>query len=117
MMVTYKLSMKALIRNAILMTMAKLPLAILIKLITWIVPIISLMVMWFAPNMQIYVIMILCVLYLAYIPAFNRLITSSYANALCEKYLNTKIEGAGTNIGLRPEDWDDTEYIPQDDEE
>ena len=45
------------------------------------------------------------------------LIIASYANALCEKYLNTKIEGAPTNIGLRPENWDDTEYIPEDDEE
>ena len=63
------------------------------------------------------VILILCLVYLLYVPAFNRMITSSYANALCEKYLNTKIEGAATNIGLRPDDWDDTEYIPQDDEE
>ncbi len=117
MMVTYQLSLKALIRNAILMTMAKFPLAILIKLITWIVPIAAFLVMWFAPSTQMYVILILCVVYLLYVPAFNRMITSSYANALCEKYLNTKIEGAATNIGLRPDDWDDTEYIPQDDEE
>jgi len=117
MMVTYRLSLKNLIRNALLMTMAKLPLAILIKLITWIVPIVSFLVMWFFPSVQIYVILILCLIYLAYLPAFNRLIISSYSNALCEKYLNTKIDGAATNIGLRPEDWDDTEYIPQDDEE
>ena len=50
-------------------------------------------------------------------PIFNRLIIASYSNALCEKYLNVKIEGAETNIGLRPEDWDDTEYLPEDDED
>ncbi|MBQ3424955.1 MAG: hypothetical protein IJH38_07150 [Clostridia bacterium] len=49
--------------------------------------------------------------------AFNKLITVSYANWLCETYLNTRIEGAPTNIGLRPENWDDVTYIPQDDEE
>lgn len=117
MMVTYELSFKNLVRNALLLTMAKLPLAILIKLITWIIPIIAFLVMWFVPSSQIYVILILCLLYLCYVPAFNRLIIASYSNALCEKYLNTKIEGAATNIGLRPEDWDDTEYLPEDDEE
>ncbi len=117
MMVTYELSFKNLMRNAILLTMAKFPLAILIKLLTWAVPVIAFAVLWFIPNTQIYVLMILTVLYLVYLPAFNRLIVASYANAVCEKYLNPRIEGAATNIGLRPEDWDDTEYIPQDDEE
>lgn len=116
-MVTYQLSFKNLLRNALLLTMAKLPLAILIKLLTWVVPIIAIAVCWFAPNVQIYVLFILTLLYLFYLPAFNRLIVASYSNALCEKYLNIKIEGAATNIGLRPDDWDDTEYLPQDDED
>lgn len=116
-MVTYQLSFRNLIRNALLLTMAKLPLAILIKLLTWIVPIVAFLVCWFAPNTQLYVLMILTVVYLFYLPAFNRMIVASYGNALCEKYLNIKIEGAATNIGLRPDDWDDTEYIPQDDED
>lgn len=117
MMVTYELSFRNLIRNSLLITMARFPIAILIKLITLIVPAIALTVAWFAPNIQMLLIMIVTALYLFYVPAFNRMIISSYGNAVCEKYLNTKIEGAATNIGLRPEDWDDTVYIPQDDEE
>ena len=39
------------------------------------------------------------------------------ANWLFETYLNTRIEGARTNIGLRPEDWDDVTFIPEDDED
>ena len=58
----------------------------------------------------------LALLYLLFVPAFNKLITVSYANWLCETYLNPRIEGAQTNIGLRPENWDDTEYRPEDDE-
>ncbi len=116
-MVTYELKLKDLLKNAILMTMAKLPLAILIKLITWIVPVIAFIVCWYVPSVQIYVVLILSALYLCYLPGFNRMIIASYANALCEKYMNVNIEGAQTNIGLRPDDWDDTEYIPQDDEE
>lgn len=116
-MVTYELSFLNLLRNAVLMTIAKIPLAILIKLITWIVPAIAFALIWFVPTIQIYVLLILGVVYMFYLPGFNRLVIASYSNALCEKYLNTKIEGAATNIGLRPEDWDDTEYLPQDDED
>lgn len=116
-MVTYELNFRNLIRNAVLLTLAKLPLAIGIKLLTWIVPAITFAVVWFFPDAQLYALMIVSVLYLVYVPAFNRLIIASYSNALCEKYLNIKIEGAETNIGLRPEDWDDTEYIPEDDED
>lgn len=117
MMVTYDLSFRNLIRNSLLITMARFPIALLIKLITWIVPIIALAVAWFMPSSQMIVIMVLTMVYLCYLPAFNRLIIASYANSVCERFLNTKIEGAATNIGLRPEDWDDTVYIPQDDEE
>lgn len=117
MMVTYDLSLRNLLRNALLVTLAKLPLAVGIKLLTWVVPAICIAIMLLAPNSMMIVFMILMLLYLLYLPAFNRLIIASYANALCEKYLNTKIEGAPTNIGLRPENWDDTEYIPQDDED
>lgn len=117
MMVTYDLSLKNLLRNALLLTFAKLPLAIGIKLLTWVVPAIFLLIMFAAESAQIILMLILAFVYLLYLPGFNRLIIASYANALCEKYLNSKIEGAQTNIGLRPEDWDDTEYIPQDDED
>ena len=117
MMVTYDLSLKNLLRNALLLTFAKLPLAIGIKLLTWVVPAIFLLIMFAAECAQIILMLILAFVYLLYLPGFNRLIIASYANALCEKYLNSKIEGAPTNIGLRPEDWDDTEYIPQDDED
>ncbi len=116
-MVTYELSFINLIRNAVLLTMAKLPLAIGIKLLTWIVPALTFAVCWFFPDTQLYALLIVSLLYLVYVPIFNRLIIASYSNALCEKYLNIKIEGAETNIGLRPEDWDDTEYLPEDDED
>ncbi len=119
MMVTYDLNLRNLLRNALLMTMAKLPLAIGIKLLTWVVPalVIAITLLLQTANAQLIALLVLFLLYLLYVPALNRLIIASYANALCEKYLNTKIEGAPTNIGLRPENWDDTEYIPQDDED
>ena len=114
-MVTYDLKTKDLIRNAILLTIGKLPLAVGVKLLTWIVPILAVALLFIVPSIEPYVLLVVGLLYLVYMPGFNRLITCSYSNALCEKYLNTKI-GAPTNIGLRPENWDDTEYRPEDDE-
>jgi len=116
-MVTYDLKLKDLIRNAVLLTVARFPHALAIKLSNWIIPAIGFAVIWFAPSVQIWVILILILVYIVYLPAFNRFIQASFANYVCEKFLNPRIEGARTNIGLRPENWDDTEYIPQDDEE
>ena len=117
MMVTYRLSFRNLLRNAVLITMGRLPHALGIKLLTLVVPAIAFALMMLVPSIQMAVLMITILLYIVYMPAFNTLIKVSYANAMCEKYMNTQIEGAQTNIGLRPEDWDDTVYRPEDDEE
>ena len=117
MMVTYDLKFKDLLRNSFLLTIGKLPLAVGVKLLTLVVPILAIAAIFIIPGAEPYVMLIFAVLYLLFMPAFNRLILGSFSNALCEKYINPKIEGAQSNIGLRPENWDDTEYIPEDDEE
>lgn len=116
MMVTYRLRLGDIIRNSVLLTVGKLPFAVLFKLITLILPIIGLVLTEIAPAAIGYVFLGLSLLYLLIMPTFNKLVTVSYANWLCETYLNPKIEGAQTNIGLRPENWDDTEYRPEDDD-
>ena len=116
MMVTYELKLSDLIRNSLLLTVGKLPFALLFKLLTLAVPLIALGITTLAPNIYGYVVLAVSLLYLVFMPAFNKLLTVSYANWLCETYLNPRIEGAQTNIGLRPENWDDTEYRPEDDE-
>ena len=116
MMVTYRLSLGNVIRNSLLLTVGKLPFAVLFKLITLILPALGLGVSMVSPSSMGYVLLALSILYVLIMPVFNKLITVSYANWLCETYLNSRIEGAQTNIGLRPENWDDTEYRPEDDE-
>ena len=116
-LITYKLRTRDVIRNALLMTVAKLPHSVLIKLATLVVPALAYGLMALIPSIQMQVLMVVALLYLAFMVAFNKLITVSYANWLCETYLNPRIEGARTNIGLRPENWDDVTYIPEDDEE
>ena len=116
MLITYELKTLDVIRNSVLMTVAKLPFALLIKLATLIVPALAYGLMVLIPNIQMQVLMVVVLLYLTFMVAFNKLITVSYANWLFETYLNPRIEGARTNIGLRPENWDDVTYIPEDDE-
>ena len=116
MMVTYSLSFRNLLRNSILLTIARLPFALAIKLATLAITILAYVLLCIFPDIQVYVILVWALYYLVFGLSFNRMIYASYANAQCEKYLNSKIEGAQTNIGLRPENWDDTEYRPEDDE-
>ncbi len=115
-LITYQLRTRDVIRNAVLMTVAKLPYAVLIKLATLVVPALAYGLMVLIPSIQMQVLMVVSLLYLTFMVAFNKLITVSYANWLCETYLNPRIDGARTNIGLRPENWDDVTYIPEDDE-
>ena len=116
MLITYELKFKDVVRNSVLLVVGKLPWAILIKLLTMVLPIVGFLIMYYVEGAMSYTIAALGILYLLFMPAFNKLITVSFANWLCETYLNPHIEGARSNIGLRPENWDDTEYRPEDDE-
>ena len=100
--VTYELSFPQAVRNAFLMTMATLPKAILIKLATLALPVLSILMMLVFPAALNYVLPIVIVLYAIFMLSFNKLVTASYANMLCEKYLNPRIDGAQVDIGLRP---------------
>ena len=104
--VTYRLPFTGVVRNAVLMTLAALPKAIGVKLVTLAIPVILLLLMQFAPAAMRWAVPAALVLYAVFWLSFNRLILASYSNACCEKYLNAKIEGAGVNIGLRDENGD-----------
>ncbi len=117
MLITYDLKLKDVIRNSVLLSLAKLPFSVLIKLATLVLPAAAFGLMLLIPSIQMHIVMVVVLLYLLFMVAFNKLITVSYANWLCETYLNPRIEGARTNIGLRPENWDDVTYIPEDDED
>ncbi|MBR6767184.1 MAG: YesL family protein [Clostridia bacterium] len=116
MMVTYDLKFKDLIRNAVLLSLAKLPQIFGLKLLTLAAPVLAVGLALLIPSIEIYALLILALLYIFYLPAFNNFIHAATANWLCETFLNPNIEGAQTDIGLRPENWDDVEYLPEDDE-
>lgn len=111
-MVTYKLSFGNLMRNAFIMAVGKLPLSVGIRLIGLAIPAIGFALMWFIPSITGYVMLVVVLYFLLFGFAFNRLLYASYANALTEKYINPKIEGAPVNMGLRQTTDDDYEIDP-----
>lgn len=100
-MVTYYLKFTQLIRNAFLMTLATLPRAVGIFLLTMIFPILLIVSFALIPNIFSYVCIAFILFFGLFGLSFNKLLVASYANMVCEKYLNPKIEGSRTNIGLR----------------
>ena len=100
--VSYELRLGGVVKNAFLMTIVSLPRSIAIRLVTLAVPILFVLGMYFFPSTMGVLFFFGSLLYVAFLLSFNKLIWASYANALGEKYLNTQIPGARTNIGLRP---------------
>lgn len=103
MIVTYDQKFSMLVRNALIISMATLPRAVGIKLASLAVPIVSLALVMLIPSAASVVVPVATCLYGVFMLAFNKLMIASYANFACEKYLNSRIEGARTNIGLRPD--------------
>lgn len=100
--VTYDLSFGAQLKNALLLTMAKFPRALAIRLASLIPLILVAGAAMFLPSAVGWITGVAVVLYMILLPALNKLVFASHANALCEAYLNPKIEGARSGIGLRP---------------
>lgn len=117
MIVTYSLRFSQHVRNALLLVFVTLPRAISIKLATLLFPLIMLLCAYVSPAAFGWVSAIVLALYAVVLIAFNKLLVASYANASCEKYLNSKITGATINIGLNiaGQQADDNEDDPSSD--
>ena len=102
--VSYRQNFRGILKNAFLMTFAQLPRAAALRLATLAAPILAILSFLFLPGQYPLISGLISVLYAVFLLAFNRLIWASFANYLGEKYLNTKIDGARTDIGLRPKD-------------
>lgn len=103
MFVTYRQGFFAQLRNALLMTLVSLPKAVAVRLATLALPIAALLCACIFPSALGVVCIVIIAFYATFGLAFVKLLYASYANAVCEKYLNSRIEGARINIGLRNE--------------
>ena len=100
MMVTYKLTLRQLLGNAMRMALGKLPLFLGLRLLTSILPLGIAIVFLCFPERATFPLAIGGFFYLVFGLALNRLIYASLANAMCEAYINPSI-GAPVNIGMR----------------
>ncbi|MBN1776579.1 MAG: DUF624 domain-containing protein [Clostridiales bacterium] len=116
-MVSYKLKYLQLIRNSFLLTLGRLPQTFLFKIISLVPALIGAVVAFFTVY-YIWVVVILFLYYMIFGFAFSRFISASFTNAVFDKFINSKIEGAQVNRGLHKEDDDDDdEDEPEDEQE
>ncbi|MGI6172305.1 MAG: DUF624 domain-containing protein [Christensenellales bacterium] len=96
MMVTYNFNLRQLIRNSMIMVVARLPFSVLFLLGSLAIPVICLIVP--------YGILIGSLFYLVIGFALTGFVYASYANSCFDKYLNPRIEGAQVGMGMRDPD-------------
>lgn len=70
----------------------------------------------FLLTLQPWVLLLLFAYYLVFGFAFSRFITASFTNAVFDKYINSRIEGAQVNRGLSQENDDDDDDDEQEEE-
>ncbi|MBR2718268.1 MAG: DUF624 domain-containing protein [Clostridia bacterium] len=105
-MVSYKLKMKDLLRNALLLAIARLPQSVGIRLLHCVPMAIALLLAFFLVN-SVYCVLGLFGYYFLLGFSLSRFVTASYTNAVFDKYINSRIEGAVVNRGLNTEADDD----------
>ena len=103
MMVTYDMKFTQLVRNGFIMTLARLPWAVLIGFFTLAIPVVLLFV---APP---YGMLADVVIYLLIGFGLTLFVHVSFANSTFDRYLNPRIEGAPVNQGLRDPSLDEDE--------
>lgn len=113
-MVSYKLNFRDLMRNAFLLAIARLPMSVGIRLLHC-VPALIALALAFVVN-PIYCVLGLFAYYFIFGFSLSRFITASYTNAVFDKYINSRIEGAQVNRGLNTEVEDDEELDEEEQE-
>ena len=99
MMVTYQLKMKDLLRNCLLLGVARLPMSIGIRLLHCVPLLLGVALSYFWS--PVYAVLIVGAYYIMIGFTLSRFVTASYTNAVFDRFLNSRIEGAKVNQGLR----------------
>ena len=105
--VSYRLRMRDVIHNALMLAIARLPMSVGIRVLhllpcaIGVAGALFLNAQWFMLGLLLY--------YVLFGYSFSRFITSSYTNAVFDRFINPRIEGAPVNRGLHIEEEDDGE--------
>ena len=117
MTVTYDLKLKDVISNSVKLGIARLPMSIGIRLLHCVPTLLILGIgILFRLNIMLCAIL-LAGYYLVIGFALSRFITASYTNAVFDRFINSRIEGAKVNQGLKAEEDDDDEDDDEDEED
>ena len=113
--VSYQLSLSMLLKNGLLLAVARLPQTAGLRLVLLIPSLIVVFVTWFMPSSALYALMALAAYYLLIGNAMARFVSASFSNAVFDRFINSKIEGVQTNRGLvNPEEVDDEDEEDED---
>lgn len=115
MMVTYQMNFRTIIRNSFILAVGRLPGSVGIRLLHCVPTVLFTVI--FLLTLQPWVLMLLFAYYLVFGFAFSRFITASFTNAVFDKYINSRIEGAQVNRGLSQENDDDDDDDDEQEEE
>ena len=110
--VTYDLKLKDVIRNGLLLGVARLPFSIGIRLLHFVPFLIYIAATFFFGMDPMLALVILGVYYVLVGYALSRFVSASYTNAVFDRFINPRIAGAKVNQGMR-----ETEDDDEDDEE
>lgn len=113
-MVTYKLKFKDLVRNALLLSVGRLPQSVGLRVLAAVPLLIGAAVILLSGQVQ-WAVLGLMLYYILIGYSLSRFIYASYTNAVFDKYINSRIDGAPVNRGLSQEE--DDEDDEEDDEE
>ena len=109
-MVSYKLNLRTLLKNGIVLAIAKLPQSVGVRLVTLVPMLIGILAAFFFVG-PTWVILIEFLYYLVIGYTLTRFVFASYTNGVFDRFINPNIEGAPVNRGLSDEpDDDDEEY-------
>ncbi|MBQ6060164.1 MAG: DUF624 domain-containing protein [Clostridia bacterium] len=115
--VTYELKQKDVLRNSLLLGVARLPFSVGIRLLHCVPVLLFFVAVWFFGLDLMIGLMILGGYYMLIGFSLSRFITASYTNAVFDRFINSRIEGAKVNQGLKtPEDDDDEDEAGTEDE-
>ena len=114
MLVTYDLRLMDIIKNSFIMAVAALPKSVGIRLLHC-VPLLVTVGLSMLLGFEQWGVLIAFIYYALFGFTLSRFVTASYTNAIFDRFLNSRIEGAKTNQGLRITE--DDEYEDDDEEE
>ena len=112
MIVSYKLKFRDVLRNSILLAIARLPMSVGIRLLHMVPLLITLAIAFFW-NYS-YGLLFALVYYLLIGFSLSRFVTASFTNGVFDRFINSHIEGAKVNRGLRVVDDDDDDEDDED---